>query len=195
MRTFQPLALAACVAALGLFAVAAATDDKKDAPKDGGLVSPRPGPEHEVLKQAEGVWNCTSEMRATPDSPPTTSKGVATCTMGCGGLWLIEDFKGDPSGQPFHGHGITGYDSLRKKFVGDWVDGMMTHLFHFEGTYDAGKKTLTLWTESPDASGKLEKWRAVTEFQDRDTRLWSAYFTAPDGREFVSLKITYKRKM
>lgn len=194
MRTLKALALTTCAAAIGFFTIAAAMDDKKDAPAAGELPVTKPGPEHEVLKQAEGVWDCTSEMKDSPDSPAVVSKGVETYTMGCGGLWLIEDFKGDFAGQPFHGHGITGYDTLKKKYVGDWVDGMMTHLFQFEGTYDKEKKALTMWTESPDPTGKVEKWHAVTEYKDKDTRLWTAYFTAPDGKEFAAMKITYKRK-
>ena len=49
------------------------------------------------------------EMFTAPGAPPMTSKGVETNVVGCGGLCLITDFKGEMvPGQPFHGHGTDG---------------------------------------------------------------------------------------
>src|SRR5262249_33469223 len=59
--------------------------------------APKPGPEHEKLKQMEGTWD------ATIHSKEGNSKGTAACKRGVGGLWLIEHFKGEFAGMKFEG--------------------------------------------------------------------------------------------
>ena len=156
---------------------------------------PKPGPEHELLKQSEGVWDTVSEFTEQPGAPTMTSKGVGTVTMGGGGFWAIGDFKGDFAGEPFHGHSVDGYDQGKKKYVSLWVDSMASYMAVFEGDYDKEKKLLTMTTETPDpVTGKLMKWKGVTHFIDKDNHTWTGYMPTPDGKEFASMKVTYKRK-
>ncbi|MGH2398873.1 MAG: DUF1579 domain-containing protein [bacterium] len=155
---------------------------------------PKPGPEHALFKEDEGTWDATVEM-FMPGAPPATSKGIETNTIGCGGLCLITDFKGDMMGQGFHGHGTAAYDSGKKKYVGSWTDSMSTGLAVTEGTYDPTTRTFTGWFEGPDMTGKVTKMRAVTEYKDRNTRVFSMYGPGPDGKEALGMRITYKRKM
>jgi hypothetical protein len=162
---------------------------KKAAPSMPPL--PKPGPEHEVLKSDAGVWDATVEMLG-PGAPPA-SKGVETSTM-LGGLWLVTDFKSEMMSQPFQGHGVAGYDPAKKKYVGTWVDSMSTGLQISESTYDAGRKTMTGWIEGPDMSGKIARIKAVTEYKDPDTRVFTMYFPGPDGKEAPGMRITYKRR-
>ena len=75
---------------------------------------PKPGPEHALFKEDEGTWDAAVEI-FVPGQPPMTSKGVETNTVGCGGLCLITDFKGDMMGSIFHGHGTVAYDAAKKK--------------------------------------------------------------------------------
>jgi hypothetical protein len=181
---------AACI---GLIALGAGREDEK---KNAEIVSPpRPGPEHELLKMQEGVWDATIEVKATPDSAPAASRGIETNTLSCGGLWLVSDFKGQLGPVPFQGHGVTGYDPLKKKYVGTWVDSMSSHIAPLEGTHDKDAKTVTFSSEMRDPTGKVEKWKSVTELKDKDTRVWTAHFKDPvTGKEYPALKITYKRR-
>ncbi len=107
---------------LGLLLVALA------APAAGqGPPMPTPGPEHQVLKEEAGTWDAVVEVFGVPGEPK--SKGVETSTIGCGGLCLINDFKGETlPGQVFHGHGTVTYDALKKKYVGSWTDSMSSGL-------------------------------------------------------------------
>jgi hypothetical protein len=164
-------------------------ETKKAAPAMPPL--PKPGPEHEVLKNDAGVWDATVEMLGP--GAPNVSKGVETNTM-LGGLWLVTDFKSEMMSQPFQGHGVAGYDPARKKYVGTWVDSMSTGLQISESSYDASKKTMTGWIEGPDMSGKTAKMKAVTEYKDPDTRVFTMYFPGPDGKEAPGMRITYKRR-
>ena len=143
---------------------------------------PKPGPEHALFKEDEGTWDAAVEIFA-PGQPPMTSKGVETNTVGCGGLCLITDFKGDMMGSIFHGHGTLAYDAAKKKYVGSWTDSMSVGLATTEGTYDPAKKTVTAWFEGPDMTGKVIKSRSVTEYKDKNTRVFTMYAPAPTARK------------
>ena len=93
------------------------------------MIPPKPGPEHELLKSDAGTWDAVIEMMAAPGAPPMKSTGVETSVLGCGGLCLITDFKGEMMpGQTFEGHGLAAYDAAKKKYVGSWTDSMSTGL-------------------------------------------------------------------
>lgn len=156
---------------------------------------PTPGPEHKVLQMDAGTWDAVVEMAAMPGSPPTTSKGVETNTVGCGGLCLISDFKGEfMSGMAFHGHGVTTYDPAKKKYVGSWTDSMSRGLMVSEGTYDPASKSFTGWMEGPDMNGNMVKSRSESKYIDADHRTMTMFTTAPDGKEIGMMTITYTRR-
>jgi len=156
---------------------------------------PKPGPEHQVLKADEGTWDAKVEVTMAPGAEPMISKGVETNTMGCGGLCLISDFKGEiADGQTFHGHGITAWDPAKKKYVGSWTDSMAAGIAHGESTWDAAAKKATGTMEMPEPSGGTLKSRMVAEYPTPDTRTMTSYMTGPDGKEFVNLRITYTRR-
>jgi hypothetical protein len=156
---------------------------------------PKPGPEHQIFKQDEGTWDATVEMFPGPGAPPMMSKGVETNTVGCGGLCLISDFRGEMMpGQTFHGHGTTAYDPAKKKYVGSWTDSMSAGLLIAESTYDATSKSATGWMEGPDMTGKVTKMKSVVEYRDASTRVFSMYGPGPDGKEGLGMRITYKRR-
>jgi len=154
---------------------------------------PKPGPEHELFKMDAGTWDATVEMM-TPGAPPMTSKGVEVNMVGCGGLCLIADFKGElMPGVPFQGHGISVWDPHKKTYVSSWTDSMSTGLLVGEGTWDASAKRMTGWMEGPDMSGKVTKMRSVVDYKD-STRVFTAYGPGPDGKEVSMFKITYTRR-
>lgn len=155
---------------------------------------PKPGPEHALLKMDEGTWDAVVEVMPGPGAEPMTSKGVEVNTMGCGGLCLISDFKGEAMGAPFMGHGITTWDPAKKKYVGSWTDSMSRGLALGESTYDPATKTWSGWMESPDATGKSVRSRATGRMPDPNTRIFTMYGTGPDGKEMQTMKITYTRR-
>jgi len=179
--------------ALGPLAVAALLATSLAA-QQGMPPVPKPGPEHAILKQDEGTWDATVETFMAPGAPPMTSKGVETNVMGCGGLCLITDFKGDMAGQPFHGHGTSAWDPAKKKYVGTWTDSMSSGIMMGESTYDAATKTMTGSMDSSDPSGQHSKMKSVVEYKDAGTRVFTMYMTAPDGKEIPGMKITYKKR-
>lgn len=154
---------------------------------------PKPGPAHEVLKMDVGTWDAVVEFSPAPGAPTMTSKGVEVNTIGCGGLCLIADFKGEAMGAPFHGHGVTVWDPAKKKYVATWTDSMSSGMTLGEMTYDATGKKAEGWMEGPDMTGKTTKMRAVVEYKG-NTRAMTSYGPGPDGKEVQMLKITYTRR-
>ena len=149
----------------------------------------KPGPEHERLKKMEGTWE------ASIKTPGGESKGTATYKMDLGGFWLLSNFKADFGGQPFEGRGADGYDPMKKKYVGTWIDGMMPHLFVMEGDADAAGKVFTLIGEGFDpATGKPAKEKWVTEIKDADTHTMTFYGPGADGKERKTGELTYTKQ-
>ena len=148
----------------------------------------KPGPEHAILKESEGIWD------ATIKSMGGESKGVQMCKADLNGLWFLEHFKAEFGGKSFEGRGATSYDASKKKYVGIWIDSMSTSPMVTEGTYDAAKKTLTMVGDMPMPDGKAVKATLTTVTTDANTRVFTIRGKGPDGKDFEMLQITYKRR-
>ena len=145
------------------------------------------------MKQLEGTWDAKMIIKAA-DSPEVESKGVQTAKLGCGGMWLITDYKGEFMGMPFEGHGVEGYDIDKKKYVQVWVDPMSTSMDVNEGTYDAATKTFKFRGKVKDPeSGKVVEYSMKTVIESRDRNVFTMEMTNADGKA-ESLKIEYTRK-
>src|SRR5918993_4860524 len=127
---------------------------------------PKPGPEHQLLKMEGGTWDAIVELTPGPGAPPMTSKGVEVNTVGCGGLCLITDFKGDMMpGVTLHGHGLATWDATKKKYTGTWTDSMSQGMSVTEGSWDPAAKKMTGSMEGRDMTGNIIKTRSVVEYR------------------------------
>lgn len=151
--------------------------------------APKPGPEHAQLKTLEGTWDTVMTV-----ADGKKSKGVAIYKMECGGFWLTSDYKGDFEGAPFQGKGLDGYDPAKKKYVGVWVDSMLTVPMIMEGTRDESTKTTTMTGEAPGPDGKPMKMKGVTKETDNNHMTFDMYMTGPDGKETKGFTIEYTRR-
>jgi len=194
-------ALAAALLAAGLYA-AAPDSPVTAAPAESGAnqepaaapESPKPTSEHAALARSEGTWDASVETSmGPPGTPPQKSKGVETNRICCGGLWMITDYKSNPGSAPFEGHGMTGYEPAKKKYVSTWVDSDLTTPMTSEGTYDAATRTLTM-RGSMNSRGKTLQWRNVEVWKDDDTRQFTQYMRGPGGKETPGVSITYTRR-
>jgi hypothetical protein len=165
------------------------------AQKEAAPEMPKPGPEHAVLAREQGTWNATVEIRmGPPGTQPHLSGGIETSKICCGGLWLVKDFKSDPSFPSFQGHGVVGYDPAMKKYISMWVDSEVTHPMMTEGTYDPMGKTMMMRGEAVGMDGKKMAFREVTVWKDDNTRLFTMYLQGPEGKETPGLIINYTRR-
>jgi hypothetical protein len=153
--------------------------------------------EHKMLKADAGVWDAEMKIwMGGPDAEPTVTKGVERNRM-LGDYWLISDFTTDLGGQPFAGHGQNGYDPVKKKFVGTWIDSMSANISTMEGTYDEKSGELTMMMTSIDpTSGQEVKSKSVSKRKGDNTRVFTMYMQAPggDGTWVKSMEVTYTRR-
>ena len=149
----------------------------------------KPGPEHQMLKEEEGVWD------AAIKTPTGESKGPSSYKMALNGLWLLELFEGTIEGMPFEGRGATSYDPAKKKFVNVWIDSMSTSPLISEGTYNQGTKTMTLVGDMPMPDGKSMKVSMITVMKDANTKSMKLMAAGPDGKEAEMLQINLKRRV
>ncbi len=141
------------------------------------------------LKKCAGTWDAVVHIG------PETSKGSETISIIGDGMWLVTDFESTMGGMPFHGHGITGFDTQKKKYTGVWVDSMSPHAMHMEGTLDASGKKMTMIGEAPHhETGKMVKHTMVETYVDADTREFTMSMPGPDGKAMETMKIVYKRR-
>ncbi|MFO0970015.1 MAG: DUF1579 domain-containing protein [Gemmataceae bacterium] len=171
-------ALAAALA-LTLFATAGGLTAQPPAAK--------PGPEHEILKQCEGVWDANIRC------PLGESKGTLHCKMDLNGLWLLEHFQGAIGDIKFEGRSATSYNQAKKKYVTVWIDSMSTSPMISEGDYDPSSKTLAMSGAMQTPDGKSVKATMTTVQKDADTKVFTMRHPGPDGKD-VEMEITYKRK-
>ena len=154
---------------------------------------PKPGPEHQKLHATAGTWDAVLESTG-PDGKPQVSKGVSENRVALGGFWMIDDFHADWNGMKFQGQGVTGFDPLKGKYVGTWIDSMMPHLMVLEGSYDKAGKVLTMSGTGIGMDGKPAMHRMTTTHRDVDTMVFEMFVTGADGKEAKSMTITYTRR-
>jgi hypothetical protein len=149
---------------------------------------PKPGPEHEKLKELEGNWDAVTDMAGQK------SKATATYKSICSGMWLASDFHGELGGLKFEGRGLDGYDQAKKKFVSLWVDSIESAPMLSEGDYDPKTKLMVMTGESVGPDGKPQKFKNTTETKDKDHFTFKMFMIQPDGQEQPAFTIEYTRR-
>jgi hypothetical protein len=156
-----------------------------------------PGASHKMLEESVGTWDAEVKIwMKGPAGEPTISKGTSEQKMILGGRYLQQNFSGEMMGQPFTGTGLTGYDNIKKKYVGVWVDDMSTGISTMDGVLDKDGKSCTMWGTMDDAmtGQKNKKIKYVTLFIDKDTQVFETYDVSAYGDKKPTMQITYKRK-
>ena len=87
-----------------------------------------------------------------------------------GGFWIVNEIENDMMGTTLHGLQTIGYDTDKQKYIGTWVDSILSYMWKYEGTVDESGKILTLEAEGPNymAEGEMAKFRDVYEFKSKD---------------------------
>jgi hypothetical protein len=154
-----------------------------------------PGANHQVLEPLAGKWTATTRMWMKPGDKPMESQGTSETSWILGNRFLKQDFRGTWNGQAFEGLGYTGYDSVRGQYETTWMDNMMTGIIKLPGSYDAASKTLRFAGEfsCPLTGDKNRQMRAEWKVVDNDQNVYTAYDKTPEGQDYKSMEIVYKR--
>jgi Protein of unknown function (DUF1579) len=158
---------------------------------------------HKLLADLDGNWTYTIKfwMNPDPNAKPEESKGTAVRKSIMNGRFSTLDVTGKmempgPDGKKkemtFVGHGIDGYDNVKKKFVGSWIDNMGTGIMFSEGTYDPATKTFTYNSEYEGIPGMKQKIREVIKVTDRDHHTLE-WYEDRGGQEVKTMEINYTR--
>ena len=150
-----------------------------------------PSKEHEYLKRLEGTWKARTKFWMSPDQPPQESQGTMTNKLILGDRFLQSNYEGDTPWGPFSGMAIDGFDRIKKKYTGLWMDSMGTAMMVFEGDRDGDVKTM--FSECVDPTGKQAKTKGVTTILSRDEHRYESYVSAPNGETFKNMEIVYTR--
>lgn len=156
---------------------------------------PNPQKEHEWLQKFVGEWESVGKGKMAEDGPTMECRGTAKSRM-LGGFWMVSEGKGD-MGMPMETLMTLGYDTKKGKYVGTWIDSMMNHMWHYEGTLEGDK--LTLNAKGPDMmsteKGKLINYRDVFEFKSADHYTITSLAEGEDGQwqTFMTAEVTRKK--
>lgn len=151
-----------------------------------------PGPQHETLAAMAGEWTFESTFWMAPDQPPMSSTGTATRSMALGGRVLVEEVSSTFMGQPFVGHGMTGYDNVTGTYWGTWTDNMSTALMTSTGSCDDEGKCEFTTTMSDPMTGQPTTMRMVSEHAP-DSEVHRGYEMGEDGAERMTMELKYTR--
>lgn len=160
--------------------------DKKPAAPD-AMQGPQPGPEHKMLQTGCGEWDAVVHMGGGQSKAGMTTRSF-------GPFCTVDDFKGEMMGQTFIGHGVNGYDPVKKMYFSFWTDSFSPSPSLFWGTYDEKTKTMTMSGEMVGEDGKPAKATNTTRFTDADHMVFTMSAQGPDGKAAEMLKIEYARK-
>jgi len=107
-----------------------------------------------------GDWKVRCLYFMGTSDEPIEVNGTETIEL-LGDYWIFARFEADVLGSPMQGQAATGYDPIRKCFVGTWKDTSTPFHYNFEGVIeetDGDKKTLKLSGENYDP---MRQCRAV----------------------------------
>ena len=185
-----------CLSLLVLVAVAAVSlqaAEPASADDAGWAIPGERCPDHDALRALVGQWDAEVRIWTMPGQPPEAATGQAVIEEILDGRFVRTEFTGSFKGRKIEGFGVEGYDRLKHKDVGVWMDSLGTMMFHFEGSCDDGGNVRTMRGvyELPD--GDTRETRTVTTRIDDNTFRFESFDIA-DGQELKSFEILYTRR-
>jgi len=153
------------------------------------------GEHHEHMARSVGKWKTVAKMWQMPGAPPTESEGTSEVVAVMDGRYFKTTYDGTFMGQPFNGMGIDGYDNIRKKHVGSWIDTMGTGIMNYEGTCSDDHKVLTIdATARPPQEPRLRGTRRADSARQVRPRALRGVIPVkdPDDHEFLG-EVSYAK--
>ena len=151
--------------------------------------------QHDHLSQLVGTWDAKVTIYTLPGAPPESATGTAEITEILGGRFVQTEFSGQFKGQKIEGLGINGYDRMKERFVGVWMDTLGTMIFSFEGECDEQGKVRTMIGQYDiPRLGDRRRTKTVTTVIDADCFRFESFDLDPEGLEHKSFEILYTRR-
>lgn len=150
---------------------------------------------HYQLNLLAGEWQGVTKTWFEPDKLADESPMKATMKPVLNGRFMLFEYEGSLTGQPFEGIAIIGFSINADKFQMAWIDS-----FHM-GTdimFSEGKSAQKLFSvvgsyggpQIPEPWG----WRTEIELKDSQTMVVTAYNITPTGEESKATEAIFTRK-
>jgi hypothetical protein len=142
-----------------------------------------------------GSWTTTTTWWPAPDAQPLTTQGTAEFSLmvGTGGKFVRQEFRNTSESQKFVGFAFYGFNNATSEYESVWFDSAASHMVVTHGTRaEDGSITYTGAFVDP-RDGQRKTTRSVMAWPDSNTITYETFDTTSDGREFVSLRVTYTR--
>lgn len=157
---------------------------------------PTAGAEHHRFKPFEGKFRAEVKMWMGPGDP-MVSTGTMTNSLELSGLYLQQDYVGDPNDGPFpafEGKGFWGFNNATNQYEGFWIDNASTTMQNEKGSVDGRGKVWEMKGEMLCSQTKQTfQKRSVITLIDNDHHKMEMFFKGPDGQEMKNMEIDYER--
>lgn len=155
----------------------------------------KPGKHHGHLKQFVGEWKAVVQVWEDPAGSPTESRGSMNYFWLLDGRFLGQEYKGESRDHPYDGLGAIGYDRVKKKYCGVWLDTASTAMTTELGDCDGDGKVFTfIGVEDDPATGRPVRRKSVRRVVGKDKHVVEQFREDADGRMMKVLAITFTRK-
>ncbi len=151
-----------------------------------------PSDGHARLMPMVGTWHATTTFRMAPEAPETVSEGSSVHRLVLGGRFLEQLYKGTSMGMPFEGMGFTGFDNVRRKYIGVWMDTFGTGLMHSISTGTPNDQRIDFTCEAIEPSGDKRIFEAIVRISGHEKHSYEMWTNGDKGMYRVML-IEYER--
>lgn len=127
-----------------------------------------PHPEHALLDRLVGEW--TFERLSAPAEGALSSslgRGVVSASK-VGEYFVVSRWSGTVYGAEYTAVQSLGFDVVRRRYTGDWIDNFLSFRWILSGFVAGGDSTLVISTSGPGPAGGMGSFRERHLFESAD---------------------------
>jgi len=162
---------------------------------DAGMPMPewmRKTKEHDGLARYAGEWTYTARHFMQPGAPAMETTGTSAGEMVLKGNYLRYEIRGSFGGMDWVGIWHLGFDTVKKEYVGIWMDDHNPVPSMSRGVEKDG--VLTLEGEGPDPqTGRLARSRMTLRWTGDDSFLLEGFRLVDKGAPVKNTEIEYRK--
>ena len=152
-----------------------------------------PSASHARLTPMVGTWKAKTTFVMEPGAPPQVSDGTSVHRLVLGGRFLEQVYKGTSMGMPFEGIGFTGYDNVRQRYVGAWMDSFGTGVMTSVGVGKPTDERIDSVAEAIDPTGNKIVFDTMFRIKNHEHHSFEMWTKSPDGKKYRVMLIEYER--
>jgi len=152
-----------------------------------------PSAGHARLMPMVGTWRATTTFTMAPGAPEQVHGGTSVHRLVLGGRHLEQIYKGMSMGMPFEGIGYTGFDNVKKRYVGTWMDTFGTGVMNSVGVGRPTDERIDFVCEATEPSGKTKVFDAIVRIKNHGRHSYEMWTKGPNGKSYRVMLVEYER--